>query len=462
MVSRTALVRHPLALAGVVLTTAAAVVFFALLIAELLGLFDNPYAGLVVFVALPALVVLGLLLIPLGMWLEHRRRIQHPGTEREWFVVDFRSAATRRRVVALLALTAVNIMIVLLAGYGSLHYMESPEFCGQTCHTPMHPQYTAWQNAPHSRVACVQCHVGEGSRAFVHYKLNGIRQLYHVVTGAYERPIPGVVGDFRPAQEVCGDCHWSGKNFGDTIRIKREYAEDESNTETATILQMHVGGPGEPTSAGRAIHWHADPKNQVEYVFTDAERQTIPYVKVTGADGQVREYTADGATPEDIAKGQRRTMDCIDCHNTVAHRVSPTPEQAVDRAIAAGQVPRKLPFVRREAVRLMKASHATPDDAARAIGTELRQFYASAGSGSNAEVAGAVTSLQTIYRRNVFPEMKVTFGTYPDNLGHFTSSGCFRCHDGSHTAKDGTMISAECEYCHRQIEAPPPPPALPQ
>ena len=460
MTSRTALVRHPVALAGVLLTTAAAVVFFVLLIAELWGLFDNPYAGLVVFILVPAIVVLGLLLIPLGMWLEHRRLSAHPGAEREWFVLDFRSAGMRRRALLVLALTAVNIAIVLLAGYGSLHYMESPAFCGQTCHTPMHPQFTAWQDAPHSRVTCVQCHVGEGAGAFVHYKLNGIRQLYHVVTGGYERPIPGVVADFRPAQEVCGSCHWSGKNFGDAIRIKREYADDEANTETATILQLHVGGPGLPTPGGRAIHWHADPRVQVEYVSTDADRQTIPYVKVTGADGQVREFTAEGATSADIAKGQRRTMDCIDCHNVVAHRVAPTPEQAVDRAIATGRIQRELPFVRREGVRLMKAGHTTAEEAERTIGDELRKFYASAGGGRDAEVGAAVTSLQTIYRRNVFPVMKVTFGTYPDNLGHITSNGCFRCHDGSHTAKDGSTISADCEYCHRQIEAPPPPPAI--
>jgi hypothetical protein len=67
-------------------------------------------------------------------------------------------------------------------------------------------------------------------------------------------------------------------------------------------------------------------------------------------------------------------------------------------------------------------------------------------------VTSAVAALQTIYRRNVFPVMKVTFGTYPDNVGHTTSSGCFRCHDGSLTAKDGTTIGADCEYCHRQID----------
>ena len=52
--------------------------------------------------------------------------------------------------------------------------------------------------------------------------------------------------------------------------------------------------------------------------------------------------------------------------------------------------------------------------------------------------------------------MKVTWGVYRDNLGHTTSDGCFRCHDDSHKAKNGTTISADCEYCHKQIETPAP------
>ena len=263
---------------------------------------------------MPALLVAGLLLIPFGMWLERRRLLRHPGAEREWFVIDFRSPTTRRRAVLFTALTAVNVVIVLVAGYGSLHSMESPSFCGQTCHTPMHPQFTAWQDAPHSQVTCVQCHIGEGGRAFVKYKMNGLRQLYHVVTGGYPRPIPGVA-DLRPAIEVCGNCHWPGKGFGDVVRVKREYADDETNTETATILQLFVGGPGAPTPAGRAIHWHADPRVQIEFIYTDAERQTIQFVKYTDAQGRVREYAAEGTTPEQLAKGSRRTMDCVDCHN---------------------------------------------------------------------------------------------------------------------------------------------------
>jgi hypothetical protein len=145
-------------------------------------------------------------------------------------------------------------------------------------------------------------------------------------------------------------------------------------------------------------------------------------------------------------------MDCVDCHNVAAHRIAAAPEQAVDAAIAANRIDRGLPFVRREGVRLMTASYQTRDDATRRIEEELREFYNARRGDAN--IAGAISALQAVYQRNVFPDMKVTFGTYPDNVGHTTSAGCFRCHDGSLVAKDGTSIGSDCEYCHKQIERP--------
>jgi hypothetical protein len=211
-----------------------------------------------------------------------------------------------------------------------------------------------------------------------------------------------------------------------------------------------VGGPGRKTSAGRAIHWHADPDVRIEFVATDADRQTIPYVRVVNRNGQVKEYkAAEGATDELIARGERRVMDCIDCHNTPGHRISPTAEQAVDAAIAAGDVSRQLPFIRREGVRVVKAEYPTQERGLEAIEKELRAFYADK-MADQRDLARSIASIQTVYRQNVFPSMKVTFGVYPNNLGHITSNGCFRCHDDGHTAADGTTISGECEYCHVQ------------
>jgi len=449
--SRWALTRHPVAIAGELITTATAVVFVALTIAALAGLFvHNPYAGLVIFVAIPALFVVGLLLIPLGMWLEERRLRLKPDETADWPVFDFRRASVRRTALAITALTAVNIVIILLAGYGSLHWMESPQFCGQVCHTPMHPQFTAWGNATHSRVACVDCHISEGASGFVHAKLSGVRQLVHVITNNVPKPIPPGAEMPPGAQaQTCGACHRPALR-GDLIRTISEFADDETSSETITTLLLHVGGG---SSSSRAIHWHADPRVRVEYVATDAERQTIPYVKVTDANGQVKEYRAADATDQAIAAGTRHTMDCVDCHNTVGHPIAATPERAIDREIAALPASRTLPFARREGVRLVKEPYDSEDAALAAIDRELRKFYQSR-KADEAVLNQTIAAFQNAYRRNVFPTMKVTFGSYPDNRGHVTSNGCVRCHDESHEAKDGSKISGDCEYCHKQLDNP--------
>ena len=454
MNQRAALVRHPVSIAGALITTTAAVVFVALLIASLFGLFDNPYSGLVVFVAIPALFVLGLVLIPLGMWLQRRKLARNPGTVDDWPVVDFRLPRVRRVALLFTALTALNVVIILIAGYGSLHYMESPTFCGQTCHVPMTPQFNAWKAGIHARTACVDCHVGEGAKGFLHAKLAGTRQLAHVMTGSFPRPIPpGANVPPGGHSLTCGRCHQPMKTPGDVITVKREYADDEANTETMTVLLMHVG---RANPSGRAIHWHADPFTRVEFASPDHSRQTIPYVKVTDAKGQVKEYFAADVTAPP-AGGGLRTMDCVDCHNMAGHRIAPSAALAVDAAIAGGQISRALPFARREGVRVLEATYPSDDAAAQGIDQEIRKFYSSLGRPvDNQEVGRAVAALQGVYRSNVFPSMKVTWGSYPDNKGHNAAPGCFRCHDGNLTAKDGSTINSDCEYCHTQVERPTP------
>ena len=447
-----ALARHPLAIAGALITTASAVVFIALLIAQFAGLFDNPYAGLVVFIALPAIFVIGLLMIPAGMWLEQRRLLRDPTTPTDWPVIDLNARRVRGTVLLFTALTAVNIVIILVAGYGSLHWMDSPQFCGQVCHEPMNPQFTAWRDGPHSRIACAECHIAEGAQGFVSAKLAGTRQLVHVVTGNVPKPIPPGAHLPSVAQtQACEGCHRPSRTGADRIRVIREYADDEGNTETVTVLQMFMGGP---TSGGHSIHWHADPANQIEYVATGSDRQTIIYIKATNARGEVKEYRAADVTDQAINGGVRRTMNCADCHNTVGHPISPTAERMVDRAIATGEVSQKLPFARREGVRLVSASYTSQEEAANAIDRGIRDFYAKQSGADAQAVSRASAALQDVYRRNVFPAMKVTWGSYPENRVHVASPGCVRCHDDEHKAKDGSAISGDCEYCHKEIQQP--------
>ena len=147
-----------------VLTTISAVLFLVVFLADLFGLHTNPYIGVVFFLFLPALFVLGLVLIPLGAWLERRRRAAgRPAAEGWWPRIDLNDPTVRGRAVLVFALTMANVVLVSLAAYRGVEYMDSPQFCGQVCHTAMKPEFVAYQDGPHSRVACVQCHVGGGA-----------------------------------------------------------------------------------------------------------------------------------------------------------------------------------------------------------------------------------------------------------------------------------------------------------
>src|SRR5688572_4424786 len=134
MAPRVPLVRIPLSLAGMVLTTISAVLFIIVLLADLFGLHTTPYRGLVFFLMLPALFVLGLVLIPLGAWLERRRSAAgRPPSAFEWPRIDLNNRAHRKTAVAVLALTMVNIVIVALGAHKGVEYMDSTGFCGQIC-----------------------------------------------------------------------------------------------------------------------------------------------------------------------------------------------------------------------------------------------------------------------------------------------------------------------------------------
>jgi hypothetical protein len=276
--------------------------------------------------------------------------------------------------------------------------------------------------------------------------------VFAVLLNTHERPIPSPVQNLRPARETCEQCHWPEKFHGDKVRTFREYADDEKNTVTETVLQMHIGGGQSANKPVTGIHWHVSAGTEIEYITTDAKRQVIPWVRLKDRDGNVREYVADGVSPAEIAKGERRRMDCVDCHNRPGHPFASTPEKAVDAALASGDLPVELPFVRRETVAAIKGSYPNQQTATDAIAVKLREFYRTQQGQvymtRRPEVERAVVAAQAIYTRNVFPSMRVNFGTYPNNIGHMDFPGCFRCHDDSHKAKDGRAISQTCDACH--------------
>jgi len=435
-------VRNPLSLCGAVVATASAVVFVVVVMLEVLGYVTNPYLGLLLFVVAPVVFIAGLLLIPMGIW-RTRRRAARGIAPRGWPVIDLRDGRQRTVVAAVLGLTLVNIIIVSLAGYGGVHYMESSEFCGQVCHTTMEPQAVAHQSGPHARIRCAQCHIGPGVGAELDAKLAGTRQLFRLATNTVPTP---VVSLRRPTRETCEQCHAPGLAVDDRLVLRRSYGNDEHSSESTTSLAMHLGRQPEG-EAGSGIHGTVHLGSQIDYVAGDASAMTIPYVRLTLPDGTVREYVTKDITPEQKA-GARRRMDCMDCHSRPAHTFSPAAGRAVDEAIAAGRMPRSLPFLRRDVVAALQVSY--PDRAAALAGIERRLLDGgSSRQGADPGVLRqAVGEAQAVWSRHVFPAMRVTWGTYVTQLGHEDGPGCFRCHDDSHTAADGRVIRQDCALCH--------------
>jgi nitrate/TMAO reductase-like tetraheme cytochrome c subunit len=442
--------------AGVVLATSSAftlIAFWVYLIVQAKPI--HPYLSILFFLILPVVFVLGLLLIPLGVWLRRRKLRRLNQLPSEYPKIDFRSSTLRRALVLVVVLTLVNFAILGAASYKGVEYMDSAQFCGQTCHTVMEPEYTAYVNSPHSRLSCVECHIGPGAPWFVKAKISGLRQVVAVAFKTYERPIPSPVHDLRPARDTCEHCHWPQKFTGDRFLMRTKYADDEKNTPSTSILLLKIGG--RTTQGLQGIHGrHLNEKERIEYVSIDGRRQVIPRVTYVDDNGQTIEYvsTEVKATPEQLAAGERRKMDCMDCHNRPTHAFE-IPERAVDSAITDGRISRDLPFVKREAIAALKATYPDRDTASRQIPEKIAGFYKEKYPDAYREHRPAVESagaaVRAIYMRNVFPEMKVTWGVHPNNIGHEDFPGCFRCHDGNHKSADGKVIADDCESCHQVL-----------
>ena len=444
---------------GATLVTGSTLLLFVLMGLGLSGTIDSAYLGIVTFMILPGFFIVGLLTIPIGAWL-NRRRIRKYGAPAaetgQLPVLDFNNPKVRSVAETVAVLTVVNLLIMGVVSYKGVVYTESVEFCGKVCHTVMEPEFTAYSDSPHSRVACVECHIGPGADWFARSKLSGLRQVVAVTLNTYSRPIPTPVKELRPSTETCEECHWPARFTGDRIRVIPKYQEDEVNTLVHTVLLMHIGGGH---GAGHGIHsWHIDPSRTTKYLAKDEQRQDIAVVRVKNPDGTETEFRQTGLemTDEEIEKGEWRTMDCIDCHNRPTH-IYYSPAKALDRKMADGAIDVTLPYIKRTAVEALTAATGEAGKAAdlEQIAAHVRDFYTKDYPDLAAEkkdaIEAAIGELQSIYQRNVFPEMKVSWGSYPNNLGHEEFPGCFRCHGGDHESKEGTPISNDCELCHATL-----------
>ena len=243
---------NPISLAGGAITTASGITMISYWLAELSGhLSDNPYLGIIFVLILPVIFLFGLALIPVGVLLR-RRKLQKAGQIPAAFPrIDLNDRVFRHGIDIVLVATIVNFLVVATASYHGAAYMDSPEFCGRSCHV-MKPEWTAYQISPHSHVACVDCHIGAGAQAFVNAKVNGTKQLIEIsfhplahfapkIIPDYPTPIPSPVTSLRAAQYTCEACHSPAHFYGDKLLVKSSFADDRAKHRNANSTPSACG-----------------------------------------------------------------------------------------------------------------------------------------------------------------------------------------------------------------------------
>jgi len=438
-----------------------ACILFPVLIVSILvdiqGAVQNPYFGFLIYVVLGPLFLMGLVLMLAGIYLSKGKeniglftfeyieeQLSRPG----------RYSRIRRHILLTVSLTIITVFFVSMIATTGFKYTESNDFCGQFCHQVMEPAYTSYQNSPHSRIPCVECHIGQSSEWLTKSKFSGAKQLLAVAFDSYPRPIKPPIKTLRPERQTCEECHRPEMFHGDKLYIKDRFLPDEKNTHVQTVLLMKIGSGGYEGRKAQGIHWHISEKHQVSYRHIDAAQEDIVEVwlkdggqkthfyKSTYSEGELESFTSFGTV---------RQMDCMDCHNRPTH-VFRSADEALDEKIAIGLISRDIPFIKRQAHEAISHDYDTIENALIGISKTVTMWYKNNYPDFFAQnkslIYDAISGIQRAYQENIFPEMNVHWETYKDFIGHKDGTGCFRCHDGKHATAEGELVSHDCESCH--------------
>ncbi|NIA31133.1 MAG: cytochrome C [Actinobacteria bacterium] len=413
------------------------------------------YEGIVIFLVIPVFIIGGLVLIPVGMIIKYRTdKKAGLAFTKEFPILDLNIPQHRNAALIFSAGTILFLFLSAMGSYQGYHFTESVQFCGTTCHDIMIPEYTAYQNSPHARVSCAECHVGAGANWYVKSKLSGLHQVYATIAKTYPRPIPTPVKNLRPARETCEECHWPQKTYGKQQRQEIHYLPNKDNTRWVIDILMNTGGGNPALGQKSGIHWHINPDIQIEYITTDEKRMQIPQVtmiKISSGDSVVFENKEEPLAESIHKNVQHRIMDCIDCHNRPSH-IYRDPSQFINIAMASGSVSTVFPLIKQVAVEACMKEYETTEEAGKGIADYVQNFYSKNYPDLAKENADSlqqtILGIQAAFSKNIFPEMKVQWTDYPDHIGHMTSRGCFRCHDGKHVSQSGKIITNKCDACH--------------
>jgi hypothetical protein len=445
-----------LSLTGFVLAANSLILILILFLFSIFSAQSNTYLGLYIYIILPAFLVIGLILIPLGILFRIKRKETTPEGG-GWPLINLNDRKQRGTIIKISIITMLFLVASAMGSYRAYQYSESVEFCGKLCHKVMEPEFVTYQHSAHAKVPCVECHVGEGADWYMKSKLSGLYQVYSVLFHKYSRPIGTPLHNLRPARETCERCHWPEKFYSRKLRSQRSYIADDTNTEWNVSLMMKIGPEFSPMGLSEGIHWHINKNYKIEYASTTNDRESIPWVKLTNLKtGEVKTFmdTENPVTKKALDTLEIRSMDCMDCHNRPSHLYKSASDY-IDNALISGLLPKDLPFIKKAAMEALKLEYSDKDTALRTISETVMTYYKDEQpevlSKEEKRIRKAITTIQGEYQLNAFPYMKASSTRYLNHIGHLDSDGCFRCHSDRHKTAKGETISRSCDLCHTII-----------
>jgi len=450
-------VYNPITFTGLAISAISFGLIIFLFILEFFADDPHPYMGILAFIILPGILIIGLLLVAVGIIREKRRETLGISRGGRFPVVNLNDPKQMRMTVIL---STGMLLLLLFSAFGSFkayEYTESDSFCGTICHEVMEPEYVAYLSSPHSRVGCVKCHIGSGASWFVKAKISGAYQVYSVLFNKYSRPIPTPVHELRPAEGTCEHCH-SPQHFFSEIKYSSDYfLYDEKNTKSSISMLLKIGGGRGELGKAEGIHWHMNIANSISYVHTDEKRNIIPWVKLNTNDGKeiIFRSTETPFDENNYDKENLRVLDCIDCHNRPSHIFNPA-DKSVNLSLSMEKIDVSLPYIKSIAVEALEFPYSTKEVGLDSIKTFIENFYQinypELSQLKTESIEKSIVEIQKIYQRNYFPKMNSNWRAFPNHISHLYDTGCFRCHDNKHVSDDGKVISKDCTLCHSIIE----------
>ncbi len=443
-----------LSITGFIMVVNSLILILILFIFSLISAQSNIYLGLYIYIILPVFLVLGLILIPVGILFRIKKKVGEEDIIVGWPVFDMNLKKHRSSLIKISTITFILLVASAMGSYSAYKYTETVEFCGKLCHKVMEPEYTTYLNSSHARVACVECHVGEGAGWYVKSKMSGLYQVYSVLFHKYPRPIATPIHSLRPARETCERCHWPQKFYARKLVSLRSYLSDSTNTEWNISMLLKIGPEHSAMGLSEGIHWHINKDFKIEYASNSKDRESIPWVRLTNLKtGEVKVFNDEENKLDKKALDtlEKRQMDCMDCHNRPSHNYRSAPNY-VDNAMISGLIPKNLPFIKKAAMEALKVPFTDKDTALLTINSLITSYYKNdhqaVYAGNVMRVRKAITAVQGEYQKNAFPYMRADASRYLNHIGHIESDGCFRCHSDRHKTDKGETISRNCDLCH--------------